>query len=286
MERPKIIAELCCNHMGDLGFAKRMIREAAEHGADIVKFQKRDIDEWVKRKPEVYKKPHPNPAHAFGSTYEEHRRNLEFSFEQHRELKEYCDSLGVNYSSSVFDIKSAKEICSLKPKMVKIASACNQNFEMLDWICENYEGDIHLSVGMTTYEEIDNIIDYFEKKGRNKNLVVYACTSGYPVMPKDVCLLEISRLKERYGSRIKAVGFSGHHFGITLDLAAFTLGAEYIERHFTLNKSLKGTDQIASILPDELHVLTERLDEIAQALEYKNGLILDVEKGNKEKLKW
>lgn len=272
--------------MGDLELAKKMIKYAVQSGASIVKFQKRDIDEWALKKYDVYHKPHPDSKNSFGSTYEEHRRFLELDFEQHKILKEYCDSLGGNYSASVWDIKSAIEICSLNPKMIKIASACNQKFELLEWLCENYFGEIHISFGMTSLIEIEEIISFFEKKGRNKDLIIYSCTSGYPVPAKDICLLEISKLKERYYGRVKSIGFSGHHSGTIVDLAAYTLGAEYIERHFTLDRDFKGTDQKASILPEELKQLIQNLDELSLALNYKNKNILDIEKNNKEKLKW
>lgn len=242
MEKVKIIAELCCNHMGSIDLAKKIIIAAKKNGADIVKFQKRDIDEWVQRKPEVYLKPHKNSENSFGKTYEEHRRFLEFNFDQHKELKEFCDELGVSYSSSVWDIKSAKEIISLNPPIIKIAAACNQKYELLDYLCSNYYGEIHVSLGMTLYDEIDEIVNFFEKKGRNKDVVLYACTSGYPVKPSEVCLLEISRLISKYENRVKAIGFSGHHSGTILDVVAYTLGAKFIERHFTLDRTFKGTD--------------------------------------------
>lgn len=286
MEEPIIIAELCCNHMGNLDLAKKMILSAKQNGADIVKFQKRDIGEWVEHKPEVYKKPHPNPDNSFGDTYENHRRFLEFDYHQHKILKEYCDSLGIEYSSSVWDIKSAKEIIQLNPKMIKIASACNQKFELLDYLCENYQGEIHISTGMTLYEDIDEIVDYFIKRNRAKDLVIYICTSSYPVKPQDICLLEITRLIEKYKNIVKCFGFSGHHNGTNIDIAAFTLGARYIERHFTLNKNFKGTDQKASLEPNELRDLRSKLNEVYLALAYKDNKILDVENSNKEKLKW
>lgn len=286
MEKPIIIAELCCNHMGDIDIAKKMILSAKQNGADVVKFQKRNIDEWAKHKPEVYKKPHPNPENSFGDTYEQHRRFLEFDYEQHKVLKEYCDSLNIDYSASVWDIKSAEEIIKLEPKMIKIASACNQKFELLDYLCKNYSGEIHISTGMTLYEDIDEIVSFFVKKDRAKDLVLYACTSSYPVAPQDICLLEITRLIDKYKDVVKAFGFSGHHNGTNIDISAFTLGAKYIERHFTLNKNFKGTDQKASLEPEELKELHFKLNEVFMALNYKGNKILEVETSNKEKLKW
>ena len=113
--KPIFIAELCCNHMGSIDIAKVMIDLASDAGADVVKFQKRDIEEWTNRKPNVYNNKHPNPSNSFGNTYREHREALEFSFDEHKILKDYCDKKNVKYSASVWDIKSAKEICSLNP---------------------------------------------------------------------------------------------------------------------------------------------------------------------------
>ena len=90
---------------------------------------------------------------------------LEFNLEQHKELKKYCEQLGIIYSTSVWDIKSAREIASLNPQFIKIPSACNTNLEMIEWLCDNYDGDIHISTGMTTSKEIDDIVALFTKKG-------------------------------------------------------------------------------------------------------------------------
>ena len=103
---------------------------------------------------------------------------------------------------------------------------------------------VHISTGMTTKEEIEKIVSFWEEgKGDAKNrLVLYNCTSGYPVPFPDVCMLEINRLNELYGHRIKEIAFSGHHLGIAIDIAAYTLGAKWIERHFTKDRTWKGTD--------------------------------------------
>lgn len=287
MKKVRVIAEMCCNHCGNIELAKKMIYEAKVNcNVDIVKFQKRNIDIWAKKKPDVYNSEHPNPSNSFGKTYREHREFLELSFEQHKELKQYCDELGVDYSASVWDIPSAEEITSLNPKLIKIASACNNYFELLEWICKNFKGEIHLSLGMTTREEIDEIVNYFIKNNRNKDLVLYCCTSGYPVKPEEVCLLEITRLKNEYGDKVKEIGFSGHHFGTILDIGACSLGATVIERHFSMDKKMKGTDQIASLETKEMAKLVDDIDEITKALRFKEQEILDIEKNNKEKLKW
>lgn len=124
-----------------------------------------------------------------------------------------------------------------------------------------------------------------KKKGRSKDLVIYDCTSGYPVPFEDICLLELSRLRELYADRVKAIGFSGHHLGIAVDSAAVALGAEWIERHYTLDRTWKGTDHAASLEPDGVRKLARDCRAVAKALTYKKEDILDIEKVQRNKLK-
>lgn len=290
MNKPIVIAEIGCNHMGDMSIAKRMIdiigmmRLFGEDCAiDIIKFQKREPKELLT--PEEYSAPHPNPQNSYGKTYGEHREFLEFSQEQHRELKSCCEAVGCKYSTSVRELTSAKKIVALNPDLIKIPSASNMDFEMLGYLADNYAGEIHISFGMTTKKEEETIINFFDNKKRAKDVVIYACTSGYPVPAKDVCLYEITRLKKNYGNIIKSVGFSGHHLGIAIDIAALTLGATHFERHFTLDRTWKGTDHAASLEPQGLQKLARDLRTVAKALSYKDKEILDIETIQREKLK-
>lgn len=281
---PILIAEIGCNHMGDIEVAKRMISVAANYcNVNYVKFQKRNIKELLSI--EEYNAPHPNANNSYGKNYGEHREFLEFSIDQHKELKEFCDSIGITYSSSVWDLSSAIEIASLKPKFIKIPSASNTDTSMIQWLLENYNGEIHLSLGMTTREEETRIFDLFKGAKRLDDLVLYACTSGYPVPFEDLHLLEITRLIETYGNFIKAVGFSGHHNGISIDIATQVLGAEYIERHFTLDRTSKGTDHAASLEPEGLRKLQRNLHATALSLTTKPQDILDIEIPQRKKLK-
>ena len=135
-KKPFLIAEAGCNHCGDMETAHQLIRIAADYcKADAIKFQKRCNRELLS--PEQYDAPHPNPINSYGKTYGEHREFLEFTVEQHRQLKEWCDECGIVYSTSVWDLTSAKEIASLNPLFIKIPSACNNHFEMLQWLCDN-----------------------------------------------------------------------------------------------------------------------------------------------------
>jgi N-acetylneuraminate synthase len=284
MNQPKIVAEIGCNHKGDINIAKEMIITAAAYcKVDVVKFQKRNNKELLTEA--EYNAAHPNPAHSYGTSYGMHREYLEFNLDQHRQLQGWCKENNVEYSTSVWDVMSAKEICALNPALIKVPSACNLNRELLEYLCENFGGEIHLSLGMTTKEEEEKIIAFFETKKRNQDLVIYSCTSGYPVPFEDICLLEIARLRNDYGSRVKAIGFSGHHLGIAVDSAAVALGAEWIERHFTLDRTWKGTDHAASLEPDGLRKMVRDCRAVYTALRYKQSDVLVIEEEQRDKLK-
>ncbi len=284
-ERPIVVAEIGCNHRGDVETAKEMVKMVSIFcKAPVAKFQKRTPKELLTA--EEYAAPHPNPVHSFGATYGEHREYLEFTADQHAELKQYCEELGVVYSTSVWDKTSARDVVSLNPEFIKIPSAMNTNTPLLTYLIDEYGGQIHVSTGMSTADEIDGIVDLFSARHRERDLVLYACTSGYPVPFEDVKLLDIVELRERYGETIGDVGFSGHHLGIAVDVAAYTLGAKWIERHFTLDRTWKGTDHAASLEPDGLRRLVRDLLATHEALGSKHGELLEIEIAQREKLKW
>ena len=283
-KKPNIIAEIGCNHMGDIKIAKELISLAKEAGAKYVKFQKRNNTELLTK--EQYDAPHNVPNNSYGDTYGAHREFLEFDIEQNKELKKYCESIGVTYSTSVWDVTSAKEMMTLSPEFLKVPSACNNNFEMLKILRDDFKGQVQISIGMTTRNEVEKIVSFFEVNNQAKSkLLIYACTSGYPVPADDVALLEINWLYNNYGERVNEIGFSGHHLGVNIDVAAYTLGARWIERHFTKDKSWKGTDHGASLNPDELNSLVNALNEVYKALRYKDSEILPIEQDQKDKLK-
>ena len=283
-KKPYVIAEIGCNHKGDMAIAKELIKIAKIFcNVDAVKFQKRNNTELLTE--EQYNAPHPNASNSYGDTYGAHREFLEFDVNQHQELKDYCESIGITYSTSVWDTTSAKEIASLHPEFIKIPSACNNNFDMLGWLCDHYRGEIHISTGMTTKDETEILVNYFVEKGRNKDLVLYNCTSGYPVPFEDVCLLDITLLNKKYGDTVKHIGFSGHHLGIAVDVAAYTLGANIIERHYTIDRTWKGTDHAASLEPMGLRKLARDLNAVHSALSFKSTDILPIEQVQRDKLK-
>ena len=280
-----LIAEVGCNHCGDFALAKKLILAAKRSGADYVKFQKRDVNSLPK---EYFNMLHPNPYNAYGDNYAMHRKNLEFSIDQHLELYNFCEEHSIKYSVSTWDYVSAKELLKLNVKLdyIKIPSACNLDKEMIDYISENFDGELHISTGMTSNKELEKIINHLNNKNFLSNTIIYHSTSSYPCKFEDLLLNQIKYLSDKYGKFIKGVGFSGHHLGIAADIAALTLGARYIERHFTLDRTLKGTDHAASLEPIGLEKLSRDLQNVWKSLSNKEIDILESEIANKKKLKF
>ncbi len=291
MKPPTIIAELGGNHCGDMAIARRMVEIICMYCTEtfdidgpirppVIKFQKRT----PRLTEEDFEKPHPDPHHAYGLTYGDHREALEFSVEEHRSIKHYIEAFGATYSTSVWDEIAATEIVSqLKPKMIKVPSARNLDFKLLSILGNEYEGMVHVSLGMTTRAEIDKIVKYMAPILHRT--VLYACTSGYPVAFEDVCLKEVEYLMDEYGPVVAGIGFSGHHLGIAVDMAAAALGVSYIERHFTLNRTWKGTDHAASLEPDGLRRVMRDTANVAKTIAFKPKEMADVEVETRKKLK-
>ena len=281
---PTLIAEIGCNHQGRMDVAMAMIDSAARTGAvKYVKFQKRNPKQSLSS--EKFRQPHPNPAQSFGDTYGEHRERLEFSALEHRDLKLHCEARGLQYACSVWDLDSAEQIISLNPDYIKIPSAANLNFELLDFVAQSFSGPIHISLGMTTALEVLEIERFLVRRDCLSRTIFYACTSEYPAPPEHCHLLEIPRLINRFQGRAAGVGYSGHHLGTTLDIVAFTLGARWIERHFTLDRSLKGSDQAISLLPVDFMALDRSLQEAYLALTHRGSQFSDSELAQRQKLK-
>jgi sialic acid synthase len=272
-----LIAECCCNHAGDFELAKKMIDSAVASGADCAKFQKRCIKELLT--PEQYSSPHPNPRHSFGGTYGEHRDRLEFSIQQHVKLAEHCKQCGIGYSTSVWDLTSAKEVVDfINPRFIKVPSACNNNYQMLEYLVASFKGDLHVSTGMTTWDEYARLLQILPKD----RTVIYHCTSGYPVPFEQLFLEQLLVLRQNW----IAVGFSGHHRGIAVDIAAYTLGATFIERHFTLDRTAKGTDNAFSLEVSGMTKLARDLRAVFLSLGSKCSELSPVEVEQRCKLKY
>lgn len=258
--------------------ADRLIEEAAKAGADYVKFQKRSLATYS-----VYKKvPHPNSHHSFGSDYYEHRAALEFSVEQHEKLKNACERFGTKYAVSVWDTESLEEVLRIRPEYIKIPSAENRNRTLIEESIRSGLA-VHVSLGMTTWEQKREIFEFLRSKATYEKFTVYACTSSYPTKIEDLYLGEIAQIKEAF-PRFQ-LGFSGHYLGTHLDSVAYVLGANWIERHFTLDRNWKGTDQAFSLLPTELANLKSNLADTALATRPRPAELLSSELEAWQKLK-
>jgi sialic acid synthase len=273
----KIVAEIGCNHQGNFDHAISMILAAKNSGANYIKLQKRNNKECLPH--HMKNVPHPNPCHSFGKTYFLHRESLELTLSQHKEISVFCNKQNIGYACSVWDLTSAADIISLQPDYIKIPSAQNTNFDLLSFVYNNFTRDVHISLGMTTAEERHKIFSVIDKyKDRT---VVYWTTSEYPVPFNRIYLKELLKLKNSF----PRVGFSGHHLGIAIDIAAYALGIEFLERHFTLDRTWKGSDHAASLEPSGMQKLVRDILATEQALAYKDVEMTDVEKEARHKLK-
>ena len=171
---------------------------------------------------------------------------------------------------------------------VQVGSPSNQHWDMQKVLRDEYTGDVHISTGMTTKEEVEKIVQFWEtgKGNAKERLVLYNCTSGYPVPFPDVCLLELRELHTKYADRVKSLGFSGHHLGIAIDVAAYAMGATWNERHFTKDRTWKGTDHAASLEPAGMTKLCRDLKATWQCMTLKSTDILPIEAEQRAKLKW
>lgn len=278
----RIVAEIGATHLGSVSRAKDLCLLAKKSGADYVKSQKRNPEESTPE--EIKHKPHPNPHFAYGATYLEHRQNLELTIEQHREINEYCKSIGIEYTSSVWDITSAKEIITLNPSFIKIPSACNNHKELIYLLFHEYTGQVHISTGMTSPEEMEMLSLFASLYG--KRMVIYHCTSAYPCPFEKLYLLEIPKLLQEFKKFGVEIGFSNHARGIASDVAAYALGAEWIERHVIDDRTVRHTDAAASLEADGLKKLCRDLDAVWRAMTEKPKQMDDLELEQRKKLKF
>mgnify|MGYP003110499142 FL=1 len=228
-----IIAEIGINHNGSMDLAKQLISQAYDSGVDAVKFQKRDIELVYTR--EELDKPRESP---WGTTNREQKEGLEFSIEQYKELKEYCDSLDLDFIISCWDVNSVDDVECLDVKYHKVASALVTDKKFLSKLNDTGK-PIILSTGMSTENEIHSAMSMLDNVE-----YVLACTSTYPTKAEELNLLYINTLKNSF--KCKA-GFSNHYNGHDACVAATALGAECIEFHITHDRTAYGSDQAASI---------------------------------------
>lgn len=253
-----VIAEIGINHNGDIEIAKKLILEAKMAGADAVKFQKRTTKDILTK--EGLDKPYNSP-HAFAPTYGEHRDKLEFGEAQYREIKKFCEDNDILFFASVWDQKSADFMESLDTDAYKIPSADTINIPLLEYVAKKGK-PILLSTGMNTVEEIEDAVKAV--LAHNHKVIIFHCLSLYPSPEDKIQLSFMDSLKEKFAPL--PVGYSGHEIDLLPTLAAVSRGAVIVERHFTLDKTMKGGDHSGSLEPGQLKELVDTIRRIEKIL--------------------
>lgn len=251
-----IIAEIGQNHQGDINIAKQMIKIAKECGADVAKFQKSDLSAKFTRK--ALDRPY-NSVNSFGKTYGDHKTFLEFSKEQYIELKQYADNVGILFAASPMDIPSIHFLDSINVPFFKVGSGDTNNLEYLE-VLKNLDRPIILSTGMNDISNVTMSMDVLKDV---ENVCIMQCTSSYPLPDDQIHLNVMDSYKKTFDC---LVGYSSHDVGTVVVVAAVAMGAKIVEKHFTLNKSWKGSDHSASLEPDELKEMCLNIRRIEKAM--------------------
>jgi N-acetylneuraminate synthase len=272
---PFIIAEIGINHNGDIELAKGLIDMAKETGCDAVKFQKRTIDT-------VYSKEFlDSPRESiWGTTQRAQKEALEFGREEYDIIDDYCKQKGIDWFASAWDIESLKFLRKYNLKYNKVASAMLTNYPLVNLIAEEGKHTF-ISTGMSDWNIIDKVIDIFKKKECPFTLM--HCVSTYPAPEEDLNLLCIRSLKERYGCE---VGYSGHETSPHPSIIAVALGAIAIERHITLDRTMYGSDQAASLEQKGLEILVKNAKSVPVWLGEGIKKISEAEKAVAKKLRY
>ena len=258
MEKVYIIAEIGINHNGDIQTAKKLIDVASLAGCDAVKFQKRNPDVCVPEAQKTKMKDTP-----WGEmTYLEYKYRMEFGQDQYDYLSNYCRERDIEWSASPWDLDSLQFLDQYDIPFIKIPSAMLTNKELIEASCHTGKKVI-LSTGMSTLEEVDDAVGWM--KNITNNFAILHCNSSYPAALEDLNLSCIQTLKHRYDCE---VGYSGHEFRLGTSVASVYLGATIIERHITLDRSMWGSDHLASVEPQGLVKLVKGVRELEIARGY------------------
>ncbi len=271
-----LIAELGINHNGDVKIAKRMILAAREAGFDAVKLQKRTVG--VVYSQDFLDSPRDSP---WGKTQRAQKEGLEFSLSQYEEINAYCKELGIAWSASAWDLNSQYFIRSFDVPFNKVASPMLGHKPLLEQIAYERKRTF-ISTGMSTLEEIDDVVELFSQA--NCPFELLHCNSTYPMKDEEANLLCIPMLRQRY--RVPNIGYSGHETSVTkVCVAAVALGATSIERHITLDKTMYGSDQAASIETHDLKNFVEVVRAVPAILGDGSKRVLDSEWPARKKLR-
>lgn len=270
-----LIAEVGINHNGDMTIAKQLIDAAVDAGFNAVKFQKRTIEDVYTQ--EFLDSPRESP---WGKTQRAQKEGLEFSHDQYKEISDYCASRNIQWSASAWDLKSQEFINTFDCAFNKVASPMLGNIPLLRLIASTGK-KAYISTGMSTLEEIDDVVEIF--KNADCDFELMHCNSTYPMKEEDANLLCIPMLRDRYKI---AVGYSGHESSLLkVCAAAVALGATSIERHITLDRAMYGSDQAASIETSSLKGFVEAVRAIPGILGSGKKVLSESELVAREKLR-
>ena len=265
-----VIAEIGHNHQGSLDKAKELFREAKLAGAHAVKLQKRDNRGLYTDA--AYNRPYDN-ENSFGATYGEHREFLEFGADKYRELQAYARELGIDFFSTAFDVASADILQQLEMPAYKIASGDLKSTPLLKHVA-SFGKPMVISTGGALIEDVQRAYDTVMPI--NPQLAILQCTAGYPAAFEELDLRVIGTFRDRFPNAV--VGFSSHDNGIAMPVAAYILGARIVEKHFTLNRAMKGTDHAFSLEPVGLRKMVRDLERTSKAVGNGVKKIYDSEK--------
>lgn len=269
-----ITAEIGINHNGDIRLAKRLLDAAATAGCDAVKFQKRTVEKIYTKA--YLESPRKSP---WGDTQRAQKEGLEFGKKEYDEIDRYCKEKGIEWFASAWDIDSQKFLRQYNLKYNKVASAMLIKDELLQEIASERKYTF-IATGMSTLDEIDHAIRIFEKENCPYELM--HCNSTYPMPAEDANLKAISMLAERYRCK---VGYSGHEEGTFVSTLAVAAGATSVERHITLDKTMYGSDQKASLEPYELCRLVKDIRDAEKIMGTGEKVLTAAEEKTREKLR-
>lgn len=266
-----VVAEIGHNHQGDLDTCKALFRAAKECGVDAVKLQKRHNRSLYTRR--YFNTPY-NSESAFAPTYGLHRQALEFGKREYYNLKKYAKKLGLIFFATPFDFKSVDFLEEFDMPCYKIASADLTNIPLLRYVAKTKK-PIIISTGAALIKDV--VLTYKTIKPINKKIAILQCTATYPTDPAYMNLRVIETYRRKFPKTV--IGLSDHYNGIALDVAAYLLGARIIEKHFTLNRAMKGSDHAFSLEPVGMRKMVRDLKRTAMALGDGVKKIYDDEKG-------
>jgi N-acetylneuraminate synthase/sialic acid synthase len=266
---PFVIAEIGHNHQGNIETAISLIRAAAASGASAAKFQKRDNKSLFT--PDLYNQPY-NSENSFGETYGKHREALEFGWEEYKICIAEARKVGITFFATAFDFNSADFLYGLKMPAYKIASGDLQNLPLLKYVAD-FKKPMIISTGGANFKMIHNAVEII-RTVHNK-FAILQCTASYPAKYENLNLKVISKLRDMYPENV--IGYSGHDNGIAMAVVAYTLGARIIEKHYTLNRTLKGTDHVFSLETQGMQKMIRDLNRAAVAIGDGEKIIYDEE---------